>query len=221
MKRVATRELLDTDSGTPAEVAGSLSDLNRINHWFGGIASTEEMVARVARETNATSLSLLEVAAGSGYVSENVRQRLDKRGLRLDVTLLDRVPSHLSNGNQTVAGDALALPFRDESFDLVGCNLFAHHLSPRQLVEFVDDALRVCRIALLIDDIVRHPVHLSLVYAALPLFRSRLTWHDAPASVRQAYKPQEFQALLAQTKAARVEIHRHFLFRIGVTAWKY
>jgi ubiquinone/menaquinone biosynthesis C-methylase UbiE len=221
MKRVATRELLDTDSGTPAEVASSLSDLNRINRCFGGIASTEEMVARVARETNATSLSLLEVAAGSGYVSENVRQELGKRGLRLDVTLLDRVPSHLSNGNQAVAGDALALPFRDKSFDLVACNLFAHHLNPRQLVEFVDDALRVCRIALLIDDIVRHPVHLSLVYAGLPLFRSRLTWHDAPASVRQAYTPQEFRALLAQTKAAHVEIHRHYLFRMGVIAWKY
>ena len=31
-----------------------------------------------------------------------------------------------------VAGDALSLPFRDESFDLLSCNLFAHHLSPRK-----------------------------------------------------------------------------------------
>ncbi len=220
MKRVVIPELLDTDSGTSAEIVASLSDLRRINRWFGGIAATEGLIGRVAREINSSSLSLLEVAAGSGYVSEIARQRLANCGLRLDLTLLERAPSHLSNGNRAVVGNALALPFRDASFDLLCCNLFAHHLSPPELRQFVDDALRVCRIAVLIDDIVRHPLHLALVYAGLPLYRSRMTRHDAPASVRQAYTPHEMRTLLAQTKAARVEIHRHYLFRMGVTAWK-
>ena len=64
-------------------------------------------------------------------------------------------------------------------------------------------------------------LHLSLVYAGMPLYRSRLTRHDAPASVRQAYTTEEMQTLLAQTSAARVEIHRHYLFRMGVIAWKH
>ena len=133
MKRVATSELLDTDAGTSAEVAASLGDLQRINRWFGGIATTEDLVARVARAITASSLSLLEVAAGTGYVPEGVRERLRQRGLSLQVTSLDRAASHLSKGDRAVAGDALALPFRDESFDLVSCNLFAHHLDPREL----------------------------------------------------------------------------------------
>ncbi len=119
-----------------------------------------------------------------------------------------------------MAGDALALPFRDASFDLLSCNLFAHHLSPPELVQFVDEALRVSRIAVLMNDLVRHPLHMSLVYAGMPLYRSRLTRHDAPASVRQAYTPEEMQTLLAQSNAARVEIHRHYLFRMGVVVWK-
>jgi SAM-dependent methyltransferase len=220
MKRVTIAELLDTDAGTPDEVAASLGDLRRINRWFGGIATTEDMVGRVARETKLSSMSLLEVAGGSGYVPETARQRLQRRGLDLRVTVLDRAPSHLSNGHQAVAGDALALPFRDASFDLLSCNLFAHHLSPPELVQFVDEALRVCRIAVLINDLVRNLLHVSLVYAGMPLYRSRLTRHDAPASVRQAYTPEEMQALLTQSRAARVEIHRHYLFRMGVIAWK-
>jgi ubiquinone/menaquinone biosynthesis C-methylase UbiE len=221
MKRVPTIELLDSDSGTPAEVTASLGDLKWINRWFGGIATTEDMVKRVARETKQSSLSLLEVAAGSGYVPETARQRLQHRGLHLQVTLLDRVPSHLSNGNRAVAGDALALPFRDATFDLLTCNLFAHHLSPQELVQFADEALRVCRVAVLINDLVRHPLHLSLVFAGMPLYHSRITRHDAPASVRQAYTPEEIETLLAQSSAARVEIHRHYLFRMGVIAWKH
>ena len=220
MKRVATIELLDTDSGTPAEIAASLGDLQRINRWFGGIATTEAMLQRVALEIKAPSLSLLEVAAGSGYVPEAARQRLQNQGLKLQVTLLDRAPTHLNGGHRAVAGDALAIPFRDAAFDLVSCTLFAHHLRPEQLVQFVDEALRVCRVAVLINDLVRRSLHLSLVYAGLPLYRSRLTRHDAPASVRQAYTPEEITELLAQTNASRTEIHRHYLFRMGVIAWK-
>jgi hypothetical protein len=220
VKRVATPELLDTDSGTPAEVAASLGDLRRINRWFGGVSTTEQMVRRVAREIKAPCLSLLEVASGSGYVPATARERLQQRGLNLQVTLLDRALSHLNNGNRAVVGDARALPFRDAGFDLLGCNLFAHHLSPLDLVQFVDEALRVCRIAVLINDLVRSPLHLSLVYAGMPLYRSRITRHDAPASVRQAYTVEEMRKLLAQTRAARVEIHQHYLFRMGVIAWK-
>ena len=120
-----------------------------------------------------------------------------------------------------MAGDALALPFREASFDLLSSNLFAHHLSSQELLQFTEEALRVCRVAVLINDLVRHPLHMSLVYAGMPLYRSRLTRHDAPASVRQAYTVGEMQALLAQTSAARVEIHRHYLFRMGVIAWKH
>ena len=220
MKRVAIPELLDTDSGSPAEIAASLSDLNRINRWFGGISTTTSMIRRVAQKLGVLSLSILEVAAGIGYVPERARQKLVHDGIELKVTLLDRAPSHLVNGNRAIAGDVLALPFRDASFDLVGSVIFLHHLSPEQVIQSVNEALRVSRTAVLINDVVRHPMHLALVYAGLPLFRSRLTHHDAPASVRQAYTTAEIRDLLKRTSAARVEIHRHYLFRMGVMVWK-
>jgi ubiquinone/menaquinone biosynthesis C-methylase UbiE len=178
------------------------------------------MISHVASKTGASSLSLLEVAAGSGYVPEVVRERLRNAGLALQITLLDRAPSHLTGGSRAVAGDAVALPFQDASFDLVSCTLFAHHLSPDEIVRFVNEGLRVCRVAVLINDLVRDGLHLSLVYAGLPLYRSRLTRHDAPASVRQAYTPAEMHTMLAQTRASRVEIRRHYLFRMAVMAWK-
>jgi ubiquinone/menaquinone biosynthesis C-methylase UbiE len=224
MKRVAIPELLDTDSGTPAEIADSLSDLCRINRWFGGNATTQSLIRHVARKIDAQALSLVEVAAGAGVVPEQARACLQRSGIRLDVTLLDRAASHLGNSSSdqtwAVAGDALALPFRDASFDLVSCCLFVHHLAPQELVQFVNEGLRVCRRAVLINDLVRHPLHLALVYAGMPLYRSRLTRHDAPASVRQAYTPEEVHDLLQQTGATDIEMHRHFLFRMGVVVWK-
>ncbi len=103
MKRVVTAELLDTDSGTPAEIAASLDDLRRINRWFGGVATTEDMIRRVSQEINMSSVSLLEVAAGSGYVPETARERLQNQGLKLQVALLDRAPSHMNASSESRA----------------------------------------------------------------------------------------------------------------------
>jgi ubiquinone/menaquinone biosynthesis C-methylase UbiE len=224
MKRVVIPELLDTDSGTPADVATALSDLRHINQWFGGIAATQSMVAQVAGKLGVTSLSLLEVAAGAGYVPHAVSKHMQELGGRLRVTLLDRAHSHLKNGSgnkiSTVAGDALALPFADGSFDLVSCCLFAHHLEPREVVQFVNEGLRVCRAAVIINDVVRDPIHLALVYVSLPLYRSHFTHHDAPASVRRAYTIDEMRQMLQRTAASKLEIGRHPLYRMGAIAWK-
>jgi len=220
MKRIPTAELLDSDAGTADEIAGSLQDLRAINRRFGGVSTTQYMIEQVAHATSRSQLSLLEVAAGSGYVPQTARRRLEAKGMALSITLLDRAVSHLGNGDQAVAADARALPFPDSSFDLVSCSLFAHHLSPDDCIVFAREGLRVCRIATLINDLVRNALHLALVYAATPLFHSRLTRHDAPASVRQAYTEVEMRQMLSSAGAARVDVRQHFLFRMGAIAWK-
>jgi hypothetical protein len=222
MQRVDAPEILDSDACSPADVQETLQDIGRVNRWFGGVATTQKMVERVARACEAKHFSLLEVAAGSGELPEIVRQKLARRGIKLDVTLLDRARSHLPVDDGVVA-DALAMPFGDDSFDMVSCNLFAHHLQPEQLVQFVREGLRVCRRALLINDLIRHPVHLAFAYAGYPIMRSRVAWLDGLTSVRRAYVPDEMQTMLASVlpqTAAQVEISRNYLFRMGVIVWK-
>jgi hypothetical protein len=220
MKRIPCNELLDTDAGTPQEIAASLNDLRNINRWFGGIHTTESLLKKVAQASESRRLSMLEVASGSGEVPKEVRQRMQRYGLKLDVTVSDRSELHLDHCFPAVAADVLSLPFADNSFDVVSSTLFIHHLAPEHVVACVQENLRVCRIAVLINDVVRHRLHLMLVYSGLPLFRSRLTHHDAPASVRQAYTIDEMRGMLSQVRGGSVEISRHFLFRMGAIVWK-
>jgi len=222
MERVVIPELLDSDAGTPMEVEASLRDLGMINRWFGGVSTLRSLLERVAGETSRRKLTLLDVGAASGDVAARARQQLQARGIALQHVLLDRAASHLgpANGAHRVVGEALALPFRDSSFDLVACSLFAHHLEPAALASFVDEALRVARLGVLINDLRRHRLHLALVYAGCLLYRSRLTRHDSQASVRRAYTPEEVHAILKDTKTARTEIRNHYLYRMGVIAWK-
>jgi ubiquinone/menaquinone biosynthesis C-methylase UbiE len=220
MQRVVIPELLDTDSGTAQEIGQSLNDLRVINRWFGGTSTTRALIEKVSHRIARRELSLLEVAAGSGDVPQGAARDLAKRGIKVDVTLLDRAASHLNGLRSAVVADALALPFRDASFDLVSCSLFAHHLEPADLRKFFKEALRVCRVAVLVNDLRRGRVHLAFIYAGLPIFRSRITRHDSVASVKRAYTPEEMRSIVAKSGACSCEISRHYLFRMGVIVWK-
>ncbi|HEX9120153.1 MAG TPA: methyltransferase domain-containing protein [Terriglobales bacterium] len=224
MKRVVTPELLDSDAATPADVQQTLADLRRINRWFGGISTTQRMLEQVVarlgkRSSDHGELTMLDVGAGSGDVSLTAARQI-RPPAQIRVTLMDRMPAHLPrNGTGTVAGDALALPFLDNSFDLVTCSLLIHHLEREQIVQFVNQALRVARVAVLLNDLRREPLHLALMYAGYPLF-ARLTLHDGIASVRRAYTPQELTFILGNTDAAGVEMENRYLYRMGIIVWK-
>lgn len=222
MRRVVIPELLDSDSGTPREVADSLRDLRMFSRYFGGTNTTTSLLRRVTQMSGRHELSVLDVAAGPGESVIGAARELEHDGIRLRVTLIDRSPSHMPrNGVPTIVGDALQLPFADDSFDVAGCSLFAHHLEPEEVVAYTNETLRVSRLASLINDLDRSPLHLALVYAGMPLYRSRITRHDAPASVRRAYTEAELREILETSQATRIDVSHHFLYRIGVIAWKH
>ena len=220
MKRTVTPELLDLDDWAAPAIETALADLHRINRWFGGFSSMTAILERIARRAGLRRISFLDVAGGSGEVAEQARERLRRRGIELEAVVSDRAPSHLRTRLPSVAGDAVALPFRDGAFDVVGSNLFVHHLAPEQIRAFAREALRVSRLAFVVNDLRRSPLHLALVYAGLPLFRSHMTHQDAPASVRAAFTLEEMCDILKDAPAARLETSTHYLYRMGVIAWK-
>jgi ubiquinone/menaquinone biosynthesis C-methylase UbiE len=219
MKRTTIPELLDTDAGTPQDVRASLADLRMANRWFGGAKTMLSLLEDVASEAGLRKLDMLDVAGACGDIPAIAIEAMRREGTELSVTLLDRAASHLNGKFPAVQGDALALPFGDGTFDIVACSLFLHHLEPDEVQRFVREGLRVARLAVLINDLRRHPLHLALVYAGLPLF-SRLTRHDAPASVRRAYTLPELGQMLGRVSARRVDVASHYLFRMGAIVWK-
>jgi 2-polyprenyl-3-methyl-5-hydroxy-6-metoxy-1,4-benzoquinol methylase len=223
LKRVPQREVLDGDTETLDAVLESLGDLRLVNRWFGGVHTTAFLLRRAMNAFNLRSASVLEVAAGDGYTITQAAERL-KRKENLDVNplCLDQRELHRQAHccEQAVVGNALKLPFPAESFDFVSCGLFVHHLAPAEVIAFVNGALTVARRAVLINDLRRSSLHLALVYAGMPMFRSPISRFDSVASVKQAYTPEELRNLMRQTNAAGTEICMRYLFRMGAIVWK-
>lgn len=203
-ERVIIPELLDHAS--PQVARDNLTDLVRINRFFGGHLVLRQILGQFVHRQD--SFSMLDVGAASGDMGEVVRRRYP----RATVISLDRKAVHLEKaGDPRVVGDAFLLPFPERSFDFVFSSLFLHHFSNDQVVELFRAFKKVARRAVLAIDLERGP----LAYHFIPATRWLLGWHDismydGPVSVSAAFKKEELLALAVQAglEGARVRAHR-------------
>jgi hypothetical protein len=228
MKRILKEELLDADQGSPHEVASALRSLRWINRLFGGDSMHTRLLRHATAGAPARPLHLLEVASGRADALQTAIKRLCWQQ-RVRITLLDRSAQHLPPRSawsadlpapELIAADALHIPLPADSVDIVGSCLFLHHLRDSEARIFLAEALRVARIAVVINDLERHPVHYLLSRIASLVDPSRLSRHDGPVSVRRAYTTLELDRML-RACGYRFQVHRGFLFRLGLVVWKH
>jgi len=211
-------ELLDAD--VPAtEARASLADIEWVHNRLGGRVLVRQRLLPLLQELShgGSSLTLLDTGCGSGHVARDVAAAAAGRGLAVHVLGLDRKLAHarLAGRGTTIAADALRLPVRSRSVDVVLSTLFLHHFTPAEVSALLSESLRVARQAVVAFDLARHRLPLALVSVLGPLvFRSRLSVEDGKTSVRQAYTQREITALAAAVlPGARVA-------RVGAFVWE-
>jgi ubiquinone/menaquinone biosynthesis C-methylase UbiE len=210
-------ELLDAAQVPPAEVERSLADLRRINRWLGGRAVLLDLLEREARRAGLEAFSLLDVGAGSGDQGAVVLKRFP--GAR--VVLCDLKPEHLRRAKfPSVAASADRLPFRDRAFDFVAMSQLIHQFRDEEVIAVLRSMGRVARRAVIVNDLERHWLPLLFIRAAAPIFaRSRVTKHDAPASIQQGFHPDELTRLAREAGLADSRVRRHLpWFRLSLVA---
>lgn len=228
MERIEAEELLDLDRWSPEEVACALCAIRRVNLLYGGNSMHKRLFQGVANRMPRRDMDILEVAAGHADVLQAAAHVLLRQGFALRFSLLDRCPMHLPGKDawdatlpqpQLLTGDALHIPLPDQSVDVISCCLFLHHLSPEQARAFLKEALRVARMAVLVNDVERRRSNYWLSHLQTLVDPSRISRHDGPTSVRQSYTYAEMDSLLRQT-GCEYKLQRGFLFRLGGTLWK-
>jgi SAM-dependent methyltransferase len=212
-KRLIRPELLDGLS--PDEARASLSDLVRINRWWGGHSTLRSLLRD--NVPDGQPFSVLDVGAASGDMGACIRQWYPAA----KVTSLDYVESHLraSRGDK-VAGDAFRLPFGPGSFDYVFCSLFLHHFDDEKVVELLRDFGAVARKAVLVIDLERNPIPYYFIAWSRPLLGwDPVTVHDGSISVEAAFRRSELEDLArkAGLRNARARVFRP-AFRIALAA---
>jgi hypothetical protein len=197
---------------SPADRDGTLADIVRLSAWFGGYWLSSRAVERLAGASRA--LLIADVGGGRGDFARRVRRRAARRGRRIRVVVVDRdgnLPARAAGpGLLAVRADATALPFRAGAVDVVTASLTLHHLEPAAAVRCLAEMRAAARLGVVVNDLLRSPVTLALVWLATRLLaRHRFSRHDGPLSVRRAYSPQELRRLAARAGIARLVVRRY------------
>ena len=162
-------ELMDDLSRPDSEFVEAYNELTAINKHLGGIRAVERFLPEDA-------MSLLDVASGACDVGEALMSRR-----RCRVVSLDMNPRGLKFAEKTapVAGDALQLPFADNTFDAVICSLFFHHLSNVESISVLREMWRVARRTVIVNDLHRNRVaHVSIRVLSALFSRSTMFRND-------------------------------------------
>lgn len=228
MERVEAAEMLDRDEWSGEEIDCALGAIRQVNRLYGGDRMHTRLFRQVAGRMQQGKIEILEVASARGEVLQTAMRMLQKKNFDVRVSLLDRSMQHLPKANgwpkdlpqpRLLGGDALAIPLEDNSVDVVSSCLFLHHLSAGDARLFLKEALRVARVAVLVNDLERTRTNYYLSRLQTLVDPSWLSRHDGPTSVRQAYTFAELEAMLRET-GCRFELQGGFLFRLGAIVWK-
>jgi ubiquinone/menaquinone biosynthesis C-methylase UbiE len=219
--RVVEEELLDEETAPAADVDRSLRDLRRINRYLGGNSIYQRMIRRISPRS--LPRSILDIGTGTSDQLDSLPDSVASLRIGLDFKIEHLVFGRRANRHRIagVVGDATRLPFRSGSVDLVTSAHFFHHFEPDENVVILNEASRVARVAVAINDTRRHLVPLTLVLS-LSMLRlvGRITRFDAPASVRRGYTIEEARRVGRRVAAARSATIRLFPFRFGLFLWK-
>lgn len=171
-----------------------------------------------------SELSILDVGAGDGLLGRTLTQwAREKREWNWQFTNLDICSAalNLNPGGRNVVGSALAIPFPDNSFDVVVASQVTHHFSDEQVVAHMREAWRVARRAIYFTDLHRGPM-LYLLIRLLFTFR-RFPRHfveDGLLSVKRGFLLPELQAFARQAGIPNAKIQLYYGTRIIIQAKK-
>jgi len=206
-RRTDAVELLDGPLDDQAALVGNLRDLGRINRRLGGADLSAAAIEALAAHRD--DLTLLDVGTGAADIPLSLIARARQRNRRLRAVGIDSRPEVLAAAvrlQPTIStedsldlhvGDGRALRYPDRSFDIAHASLVLHHLDPADAVTLLGEMRRVARLGVVINDLERSRVGWVGAWLIGHLLTgNRLTRHDAPLSVRRAYRASEMTAML-------------------------
>ena len=205
MRRSLEKEMMDLPDQPKELLQQDLRNLTIINRYLGGYRGVMRAVARLVEEQKLARFSLLDVGAGSGDIPARIATRIRKKRIAARLVAIETEPVTVAVAAEKtrdypeislVQGDAMALPFRAASFDFVLASQLLHHFSEDNVVTLLRTWSKVARRAIIVSDLVRHPLAYYGIRAITRLFtRNVMTLTDAPLSVWRAFTMAEWREL--------------------------
>jgi SAM-dependent methyltransferase len=225
-RRATQAEYFDLPERPHQEIVEAYTSLAWFNRFFMFADPFQRLLPRFFGLDRCQALSFLDLGAGDGSLGALLTKwAADKRGWQWRFTNLDVcLPAlRLGNSGDNVVASALALPFRDGSFDVVVACQMTHHLTgDSEVVQHLREAWRVARMGIFFSDLHRGPLLYAVLWFIFKLRRyPRHFHHDSLLSVKRGFRAAELQKLAEQAGVSGARARLYYCARIILQAWKH
>lgn len=217
-------ERIDTGDYTPEEYDRFLHDIRLVNRFAGDNRALKKTLLREIERENLHEFSVLDVGAGSGELlrviakfASRQKRKTELSGLELNERSARAILEESKDFTEikAIRGDALNLPFAENSFDYAICSLFTHHLTDENIVRTLREMARVARRKIFVIDLHRHKMaYLSYQIFCAGFRISPLVVEDGSLSILRSFVPEELKLLAEKAKLENIAVERHFPFRL-------
>ncbi|HEX2601208.1 MAG TPA: methyltransferase domain-containing protein [Gemmatimonadaceae bacterium] len=215
-------EILDDPGVDPEIVTRSLSDVARSNALFGGVSSAMDELKLALKQVPRAS-TLLDVGTGLGDIPCRAGKIAKSKGVELTTIGLDAA-LELARASRpalgiTVCGDALRLPFKDHSVEIVMCSQVLHHFAGKDALLLLREMNRVARVRVVVSDLRRSWLAAAgLWLVSFPLRFHAVSRHDGVVSVMRGFTAAELADTVNEAVGLKAVVHRRRGFRV-TTSW--
>ena len=221
-ERLVADELMDDPTLPVAEYTAVLHDLAKVNRVTMAYRPTLAFIRRAVGDRK--QISILDVGFGDGDMLRRIARFASARGIEARLVGIDLNRNSVAAAREATAS---ALPITylhgdyadhaDEGWDCVISSLVAHHMTPEQLLAFVEFMDAQARVGWFVNDLHRR----GLPYLSFPILAAALGWHpivrhDGQMSIARSYRPAEWQPILRQAGVEGARVFRAFHFRLCV-----
>ncbi len=224
MKRSREKEMMDLPGNPAGLLEEDLGNLRLLNRILGGYRGVLWGLEHLVDGKESGGFSLLDLGTGSADIPAAIVRWAKGKGIPVRVVALEPDPITVAVAQRltrdlpeisVVRGDAGHPPFCPASFDFVLSSQLLHHFSEREIVSLLRIWSSLARRAILVSDLIRHPLAYFGISLLTRLFtRNEMTRIDAPLSVRRAFTLDEWRGLFTQAAIGEFRLFSVFPFRL-------
>lgn len=209
-KRSTMQELIDLGEPhySPQEYEDCMHQLDAIGRWLGGDLATWASLKRMPHEPT----SILDVGCGGGLFTIRLAKwypnatvvgiDINEKAIAFANKALENMKDPPKNVRFEWKQEA-RLTEQKDSYDVILSTLVCHHLTDKQLVDYIIQATAIAKKKVIINDLHRHPIaYYGFKFISPLLFPNRLVKHDGPLSVSRAFRYHDWISYLTSANLA-------------------
>lgn len=208
--RSSEMEIMDDFTMEGVLFRDTLDKLEIINRFLGGNSVTIKGLKKLLKnQSKNKTITIVDLGCGNGDVLRDVSKFGRKNNYSFKLIGIDANPAAIDYARELSKEyselsfktiDILSEDFKKQSYDVVLCTLFLHHLKNEELISFLKKTTENATIGLVVNDLHRHKLAYYLFKLIGFFIKNKMVRQDGLTSVLRAFKRKDLENIAKEIK---------------------